>query len=186
MDINSIIITGTIKEISEIKTLKNNQKCCWLNVFTDVSFKSKDGSIGHNKATHRVIVYGKYADVIKEKANINQKISIKGRLKTNEWEDKGTSFERTFIVLESFKLYKVKELENYEQQEEQDAEPYVEEELKFNDDPDSGYIDIDDYEDDFYLDESDLDFHFSHGLEASLNGSQVTGWDDLELGKKEE
>jgi len=134
MDINSIIITGTIKEITEIKTLKNGQKCCWLNVFTDVSFKNKDGSIGHNKATHRVIVYGRYADVIKDKANVEQKISIKGRLKTNEWEYKGTTFERTFIVLESFKLYKVKEPENYEQQEEQDSEPDVEEELKFNDD----------------------------------------------------
>ena len=183
MDINSIIITGTIKEITEIKTLKNGQKCCWLNVFTDVSFKNKDGSIGHNEATHRVIVYGKYADVIKGKANVEQKISIKGRLKTNEWEHKGIAFERTFIVLESFKLYKVKELENYEQQENEDSEPDVEEELKFNDDPNSGYTDD---SDDFYLDESDSDFNFNHGLEASLNGSQVMGWEDLELENKKE
>ncbi len=166
MDINSIIITGTIKEITEIKTLKNGQKCCWLNVFTYVSFKNKDGSIGHNKANHRVIVYGKYADVIKEKANVEQKISIKGRLKTNEWEYKGIAFERTFIVLESFKLYKVKEPENYEQQENEDCEPDVEEELKFNDDPDSGFIDeYDDYSDNFdimeYLDEMEWPYENS-------------------------
>ena len=166
MDINSIIITGTIKEISEIKTLKNGQKCCWLNVFTDVSFKNKDGSIGHNKATHRVIVYGKYADVVKEKTSVGQKISIKGRLKTNEWKYKGIAFERTFIVLESFKLYKVKETENYEQQEEQDSEPYVEEELKFNDDQNSGFIDeYDDYSNNLdiieYLDEMDWPYEGS-------------------------
>ena len=158
MDINTIIITGTIKEISETKILKNGQKCCWLSVFTDVSFKNKDGSDGHNSATHRVIVYGKYSDVIKEKAEIGQKISIKGRLKTNEWEHNGISFERTFIVLESFKLYKIKEPEESEQQEEEDYEPDVEEELKFNDDPDSGYADeYNDYSDNFdiieYLDE---------------------------------
>lgn len=160
MDINTIIITGIIKEISEIKILKNDQRCCWLKVFTDVSFKNKDGSIGHNQATHRVIVYGKYADVIKEKSNAEQKISIKGRLKTNEWEHNGISFERTFIVLESFKLYKIKEVEEYQQQEEEDHEPDVEEELKFNDDPDSGYLDeYNDYSDNFdiieYLKEMD-------------------------------
>jgi len=104
MDINEVTILGTIKEITNILTLKNGQKCCWLNIETDVSFQKKDGVLGHNLVYHRVIAYGKYANVIKDKTSVDQKIFIQGRLKTNSWVHNGLSFQKTFIVLERFKI----------------------------------------------------------------------------------
>jgi single-strand DNA-binding protein len=104
MDINEVTLLGSIREISSIRPLKNGQYCCWLQVLTDVTFQNKDGTVGHNQATHSIIAYGKYADAIKEKASIDQKIFIQGRLKTNSWEYNGMLFQKTFIVLERSKL----------------------------------------------------------------------------------
>lgn len=197
MDINQAIIIGEIKEIIKTQTLKNGLRYCWLNVSTDISLKSKGGIMIHNYESHRVVVYGKYADVIMEKANIGQKIYIKGRLKTNKWEFNNISFEKTFIVLEIFKLYKIKNPENYKQQEEEAYNHNVEEELKFSDYPDSGFMDDwDDDKDDrvvlsmeegwYYEDENDTSLDFFYGIDASLDGSKAMGWEDLDLEKSKE
>jgi len=71
------------------------------------------------------------------------------------------SFQKTFIILERFKLYPVInesiEPEGCSQSDDVIEDNNLEEELKFNDDPDSGYIDeYNDYSDNFdimeYLD----------------------------------
>ncbi len=152
MDINEVTLLGSIKEISNILTLKNGQQCCWLNIHTDVSFQKKDGTVGHIQDNHRAIAYGKYATVIKEKSSIDQKIFIQGRLKATSWTYNNTFFEKEFIVLERFKLYppmqnKPKGPEDYDQRQDMvEDEPKFEEELKFNDDlvNDNG---LDDYYD---------------------------------------
>ena len=121
MDINEVTILGSIKEISSICILKNGQRCCWLDILTDIPFhnENKNGSAGHIQAHHRIIAYGKYADIIKEKVLLDQKIFLQGRMKTNNWEYNGMSFQKTFIVLERFKLQipPHKELDNIQNDE---------------------------------------------------------------------
>jgi len=132
MDINEVTLLGSIKKISEIKTLNNGNQCCWIHILTDISYKKKDGNMGHIQDTHHVIAYGKYAHTIKEKASIDQKIKIKGRIKVKD---------RVSIVLENFKLQEHiqnNEEENYDQRQDMvDDGPEIEEQLKFNDDEDS-------------------------------------------------
>ena len=161
MDINEITLLGTIKEISNIRTFNNGQKCCWLLILTDVPFYKRDGTLGSEQVSHRVIAYGKYANAIKEKASIDQKIFIQGKIKTNESKYNNISYQKTFIILERFKLHPVInesiEPEGYSQSDDVIEDNNLEEELKFNDDPDSGYIDeYNDYSDNFdimeYLD----------------------------------
>jgi single stranded DNA-binding protein len=156
MDINEVTILGAIKGITDILTLKNGQQCCWLNILTDVSFQKKDGTTGHNQASHRVIAYGKYAQVIKGKVSIDQKIFLQGRLKTNSWVYRGVSFQKTFIVLERFKLQVLsrnesKETEDDEQ--EQEMEEVSDNEDMFtgdwyedNDNSSEDYFDMDSFE----------------------------------------
>lgn len=105
MDINEVTLLGSIKEISNILTMKNGQQCCLLSIHTDISFEKKDGTMGHIQNNHRVIAYGKYATAIKEKSSVKQKIFIQGRLKVTNWEYKNKFFEKEFIVVEKFKLH---------------------------------------------------------------------------------
>lgn len=159
MDINEVTLLGSIKEISDILKPEKGQDCCWLNIFTDISYKKKDGTMGHNQVNHRVLAYGTYAYVIKEKASIDQKIYIQGRLKVNSWTHSNTFYEKGFIILEKFKLQKSiqsksKEPENYDQREDMVEDGNEEEDLVFNNEWDS-------YEDniiDNLVDENSLEF----------------------------
>lgn len=164
MDINEITLLGAIKEISNIRTFNNGQKCCWLLILTDVPFHKRDGTVGSEQVSHRVIAYGKYANAIKEKAFIDQKIFIQGKIKTNESKYNNISYQKTFIILERFKLHPVInesiEPEGYSQSDDVIEDNNLEEELKFNDDTDSSYIDeYDDYSNNLdimeYLEEMD-------------------------------
>lgn len=116
MDINEVTLLGSIKEISKIQTMKNGNHCCFLGVLTDIPFQKKDETVGHIQDNHRIIAYGKYATIIKEKSSIDQKIFIQGRLKTKSWTYNNTSFEKEFIVLERFKLYPPIQNESKEQE----------------------------------------------------------------------
>ena len=116
MYINEVTLLGSIKEISNILTLKNGQQCCWLNIIADISYQKKNGSKGHRQSCHRVIVCGKNAHVIKEKASIDQKVFIQGKLTAISWADNNTFFKKEFIILERFKLQTLtKKPENYNQ-----------------------------------------------------------------------
>ena len=143
MDINRVTLVGSIKEISNMFTPKNGQPCCWLTILTDIPYQKKDSTTEHDQVNHRVLTYGKYAQVIKEKAAIDQKIFLEGRLKTKSWVHGNTFYEKGFIVLERFKLQtpvknESQKSEDYDQQQDMvDYGPEIEEELKFNDDDDS-------------------------------------------------
>lgn len=129
-------------------TPKNGQPCCWITILTDIPYQKKDGTTGDDKVEHRVLAYGKYAQVIKEKASINQKIFLEGRLKVKSWVHGNTFYEKGFIVLEKFKLQtpirnESQKAEDYDQQQDMVEDESEPEELKFNDgwnDDDQNYF----------------------------------------------
>jgi len=165
MDINELTLLGTIKEISNIRTFNNGQKCCWLLVLTDVSFQKKDGTIGSEQVSHRVIAYGKYANAIKENASINQKIFIQGKIKTNESMYNNMSFQKTFIILERFKLHPIInesiEPEGYSQSDDVIEDDNLEEDSDYNED-----ININD----------DDSWDYYYDIMGLLENSKESGW----------
>lgn len=99
--VNRVIIVGNLGQDPEVKYLPNGGAVTNITLATSESWKDKQ--TGEKKETtewHRVILFGKLAEVAGEYLRKGSQVYIEGKLQTRKWQDQsGNDRYTTEIVV---------------------------------------------------------------------------------------
>ena len=86
--LNKVILIGNLGADPELRYTPGGQPVSDVRLATNEQWKDKDGNKQDRTEWHRIVLWGKGAEVLKQYANKGTKLYIEGRLQTRSWEDK--------------------------------------------------------------------------------------------------
>jgi single-strand DNA-binding protein len=87
--VNKVIIIGNLGRDPEVRALQNGNKVANLNVATTDSWFNKDSGTREERTEwHRIVIYGKVAEVAEKYLKKGSSAYFEGRLQTRKWTDK--------------------------------------------------------------------------------------------------
>jgi single-strand DNA-binding protein len=85
--INKVIIIGRLGADPEVKTISSGNTVARLSIATSESWKDQQGQRQERTEWHRVVVWGKQAELCGQYLSKGRQAFIEGRLQTRSWED---------------------------------------------------------------------------------------------------
>ena len=85
--LNKVIIIGRLGADPEMRYMPSGGGIANLRIATNESYKDKSGQLVEQTEWHRVIFFGKMAEVIGEYARKGSLLYIEGRIRTQKWQD---------------------------------------------------------------------------------------------------
>ena len=85
--VNKVIIIGRLGADPELKTITSGQEVARLSVATSESWKDKQGEKQEKTEWHRIVVWGKLAELCGKYLAKGRQVYVEGRLQTRSWED---------------------------------------------------------------------------------------------------
>lgn len=85
--VNKVIIVGRLGNDPEVKSISSGQNVAKLSVATSEAWTGKDGQKQERTEWHRIVVWGKQADLCGKYLSKGRQVYIEGRLQTRSWED---------------------------------------------------------------------------------------------------
>ena len=107
--VNRVIIIGNVGQDPETRYLPSGEAVTNLSVATSESWKAKDGTKQDRTEWHKVVAFGRLAEIISEYARKGSKIYMSGSLRTRKWEKDGQTHYTTEIVAKEMQLLDRKE-----------------------------------------------------------------------------
>ena len=105
MSVNKVILVGRLGRDPETRYTGGGQAVANFSVATDESYKDKNGEKQKRTEWHKIVVWGKQAEIAQQYLKKGSLIFIEGRIQSREWQDKEgqkrTSFE---IVANNFRM----------------------------------------------------------------------------------
>ncbi len=93
--INKVILVGNLGKDPEIRYVPNGGAVANLNIATSESWKDKaTGEKQERTEWHRVVFFGKLAEIAQEYLKKGAQIYVEGRLQTRKWQDKTSGQDR--------------------------------------------------------------------------------------------
>ena len=86
--VNKVILIGNLGADPELRYTPSGQAVCDLRLATNESWTDKSGQKQERTEWHRVVMWGKPAEICKQYLTKGQKLYIEGRLQTRSWDDK--------------------------------------------------------------------------------------------------
>ena len=102
--VNKVILIGNVGGDPEVRYLPNGNAVANVTLATSDSWKDKQtGQMQERTEWHRVVFFGRIAEVVGEYARKGSKLYIEGQLETRKWQDKdGQDRYTTEVVLRGF------------------------------------------------------------------------------------
>jgi len=101
--VNKVILIGNLGADPELRYTPGGQAVCDVRLATNESWTDKNGQKQERTEWHRVVLWGKPAEIVKQYCAKGQKLYIEGRLQTRSWDDKeGNKRYSTEIVANDF------------------------------------------------------------------------------------
>ena len=85
--INKVIIVGRLGGDPEVKSVGQGSMVCRMNVATSENWTDKQGQRQERTEWHRVVVWGKLAEICGKHLSKGRQVYIEGRLQTRQWDD---------------------------------------------------------------------------------------------------
>ena len=105
MSVNKVILVGRLGRDPETRFTSGGQAVANFSVATDESYKDRNGERQKRTEWHKIVVWGKQAEIAQQYLKKGSLIFIEGRIQSREWQDKEgqkrTSFE---IVATNFRM----------------------------------------------------------------------------------
>jgi single-strand DNA-binding protein len=105
MSVNKVILVGRLGRDPETRYTGGGQAVGNFSVATDESYKDKAGERQKRTEWHKIVVWGKQAEIAQQYLKKGSLVFIEGRIQSREWQDKEgqkrTSFE---IVANNFRM----------------------------------------------------------------------------------
>lgn len=85
--VNRAILVGNLGADPEVRTTATGQVVATLSIATSETFTDKQGQRQERTEWHRVIVWGKTAELAQRYLAKGRKVYVEGRIQTRSWED---------------------------------------------------------------------------------------------------
>ena len=103
--INKAILVGRLGKDPEVRYLQDGTAVVSMSLATDKQWKDKNGERKKKAEWHRIVVFGKLADICAQYLDKGSLVYIEGEIQTRSWEDKeGTKRFTTEIVGKEMKM----------------------------------------------------------------------------------
>ena len=106
MNLNKIMILGNLTRDPELRQTPAGQSVCNFDVATNRIWTAPSGEKNQKTEYHRVIAWGKLAEICGKYLVRGKLVFVEGRIETRSWQDKesGAKRFRTEIVAESMQM----------------------------------------------------------------------------------
>ena len=102
--VNKVIILGRLAKDPVFKYTANGNPVAFMTVVTSDSWKDKSGLVQERAEWHRVVIYGKCAEIAGQYLAKGNQVYIEGQLQTSKWQDNnGKDRYKTDIVVQGYK-----------------------------------------------------------------------------------
>ena len=101
--VNKVIILGRLGADPELRSSPSGVTTCNLSIATSINWTDKNSGDKKEKTEwHRVVFFGRPAEVIDQYMKKGQQLYVEGRLETSKYEKDGIERFSTNIIGESF------------------------------------------------------------------------------------
>lgn len=85
--VNKVIIVGRLGLDPEVKSVGNGQTVTRLSIATSENWVDKEGQKQERTEWHKVVVWGRLAEICGKHLSKGRQVYLEGRLQTRSWED---------------------------------------------------------------------------------------------------
>ena len=98
--VNKVILVGNLGQKPDMKYTQSNTAVANLSLATSESWKDKDsGDLKTKSEWHRVVYFGKLAEIAEQYLDKGSKVYVEGKLQTRKWQDQAGNDRYTTEVL---------------------------------------------------------------------------------------
>lgn len=105
MSVNKVILVGRLGKDPETRFTTSGQAVCNFSLATDETYKDRAGERQKRTEWHKIVVWGKQAEIAQQYLHKGSLIFVEGRIQTRQWDDKeGQKRTSTEIVASNFRM----------------------------------------------------------------------------------
>ena len=97
--VNKVILVGYLGQDPESRFTPQGTAVANFSVATSESWKNQSGELQDKTEWHRIVAFGRIAEIANEYMKKGQMVYIEGRLQTRDWEDQNQVKRKTTEVL---------------------------------------------------------------------------------------
>ena len=87
--VNKVILIGNLGAEPDVRYMQSGDAVANVSLATSESWKDKNsGETQERTEWHRVVFFGKLAEIVKQYLHKGSKIYVEGQLRTKKWQDK--------------------------------------------------------------------------------------------------
>jgi len=86
--VNKVILIGNLGRDPEVRYTQGGAPVANFTLATNESWTDKSGSRQERTEWHRVVVWGKTAEIVREHLTKGKQVYVEGSLQTRQWDDK--------------------------------------------------------------------------------------------------
>ena len=99
--LNKVILIGRLGKDPEVRTTPQGKTVANFSMATSERFKDKTGQYQENTEWHKIVIWGKLADVVQQFIKKGSQVCIEGKLTTRSWDDKEGQKKYTTEIIAS-------------------------------------------------------------------------------------
>ncbi|HDS1207506.1 TPA: single-stranded DNA-binding protein [Shewanella algae] len=97
--VNKVILVGNLGQDPEVRYMPNGNAVANITVATSESWKDQQGQQQERTEWHRVVMYGKLAEIAGEYLRKGSQVYLEGKLQTRKWQDQSGQDKYTTEVV---------------------------------------------------------------------------------------
>lgn len=97
--VNKVILIGNLCADPEIRYTQSGTSVATFTVATSEKWKDKDGEWQEDTEFHRIVAWGKLAEICGEYHQKGNRVYVEGKLKTRKWQDQSGNDRYTTEVV---------------------------------------------------------------------------------------
>lgn len=100
-NLNKVLLMGRLGSDPELRYTADGSAVARFNIATSETFKDKSGSKRERTEWHRIVLWGKLAEIAGEYLKKGRLVYIEGKIRTNEFEGRDGAKHKTIEIVAS-------------------------------------------------------------------------------------
>lgn len=109
---NTAFLIGRLGKEPDVKYTQDGKMITSFNLATDEQWKDKNGERVKKTEWHKIVTFGKLAEICGNYLKKGSKVFCSGRIETQSWEKDGQKHYKTVIILSSMEMLDSKKSED--------------------------------------------------------------------------
>jgi len=97
--LNKVMLIGNLGRDPEIRYLPSGKPVANFSMATTEVWTNKDGKKEERTEWHRIVAFGKLAEICSEHLSKGRQVYVEGRMQTRDWEDKNGQKRTTTEII---------------------------------------------------------------------------------------